>query len=416
MSARRREQLRLSFWLLPAVAVIGGVLLGIGLPVLDRLLTREGGAGFGGQAPAARAILQTIATLTVSVVGLAFSVTLVALQLASQQLSPRVLRTFRRDRLNQATLAAFLGTAAYSVLVLRSVRAGEVPDLSVTAALVFVSASLILFVAFVNNIVSSLQPSHVVQRILRDGLELLEAHDREVPLPARPAMPAATARASRAGFLEQVDAERAARVLADADAVAWQRAAIGDYVVSGDVLAEIHAAGTPSAKTVAAVESAFRIGPERSLVADPAFPIRQLADIALRALSPSLNDPTTAENALGAVTELLIRARDRPQSHRAVTDDAGVVRLVLLTEDIDGLVRLAFAQVCAQVGDDPTLALRLLGLLERIGGTEATRQAHLLAERYEGSGAPAEERARVRAAAPTRGAWSEGRTPPQGSR
>ena len=398
MTRRSREHLRSPFWALPAVAVGGGVLLGIALPVLDRQLTRAGGVGFGGEAAAARAILQTIATLTVSIVGLAFSVTLVALQLASQQLSPRVLRTFRRDRLNQATLAAFLGTAAYAVLVLRSVRTGEVPDLSVTAAFVFFSASLILFIAFINNIVNSLQPAHVVQRILRDGLELLERRDQGAQLPWRPLTPAATARASHAGFLEHVDAERAARVLARAGAVAWQRAAVGDYLVSGDALAEVHAPDAAREEATAAVAGVFRIGPERSLAADPAFPIRQLADIALRALSPSLNDPTTAENALGAITELLIRARDRPLSPRAVSDAEGVARLVLLPTEFDALVRLAFAQVCGHVGGDVTLALRVLGLLERVGGAEATRQADVLAERFGQSGAPAEERARVRAA------------------
>jgi len=399
MTRHRREQVRSAFWALPAVAVIGGVLLGIGLPALDNVLTRAGGVGFGGEAAAARAILQTIATLTVSIVGLAFSVTLVALQLAAQQLSPRVLRTFRRDRLNQATLAAFLGTAIYAVLVLRSVRADEVPDLSVTAAFVFVSASLILFVAFINNIVNSLQPAHVIERILRDGLELLRHHDEGSQQPEPPTTSGTQVRATRAGFLEQIDADRAVRALARANARAWQRTPIGDYIVSGDVLAEIEAADGVGQNVTTAVARAFRIGSERSLVADVAFPIRQLADIALRALSPSLNDPTTAENALGAMTELLVRARDRTPRSQAIADADGVARLVVLPADDDGLVRLAFAQVCGHVGDDAMLATRVLALLERVGGAEARDEAHELADRFEANGAPAEVRARVREAA-----------------
>ncbi len=129
---------------------------------------------------------RTIAGATVSIVGLAFSVTPVALQLAPQQLRPRVLRTFRRSRLSQATLAAFLGSAVDAILVLRSVRSSEVADLSVTAAIVVATGSLVLFVAFVGDIVTSLQPAQVVARILRDGEKMLA--DTQEPTPGSRAL------------------------------------------------------------------------------------------------------------------------------------------------------------------------------------------------------------------------------------
>lgn len=392
-----REQLRSAFWVLPALGVAVAVVLGLGLPWVELRLT-GGGLGYGGDAPAARAILSAIATLTVSVVGLAFSVTLVALTLAAQQLSPRVLRTFRRDRLNQATLAAFLATAVYALLVLRAVRVDDVPDMAVTLAFVLVVTSLALFVAFVNNIVLALQPATVVRRVVDDGLELVGWYaERREPPPEEPSGLVAV-RAPRSGFLQDVDLEGATEALARAGAVAWQRAAFGDYVVSGDVVAEVDAPPARREEACAASAAAFRVSGERSLSADLALPVRQLADIALRGLSPGLNDPTTAENALGGATEVLVRARELADGVVLGRDDQGAVRVVLRAPDVDALVRLAFAQVRGHVRDDATLALRLVGLLARVGGDEATRQAVLLGEAFEAGSAPMAERAAVRAA------------------
>ena len=199
-----------------------------------------------------------------SVVGLAFSVILVALTLAAQQLSPRVLRTFRRERLNQATLAAFLATAVYALLVLRAVRTADVPDVSITLALVLVVTSIGLFVAFVHHIVLSLQPATVVHRVVDDGLELVRWYaENEEDAPHEPSG-LVPVRASQAGFLQDVDVEEAAGALARAGAAASQRAAFGDYVVRGDVVAEVHAPPEQREAAVAATAAAFAVGEERA--------------------------------------------------------------------------------------------------------------------------------------------------------
>lgn len=407
MRAGRLERLRRGFWPLPALGLVLGAGLGLGLPALEGLAGgAEGVFAFGGEPAAARDLLVAIATLTVSIIGLAFSVTLVALTLASQQLSPRVLRTFRADRLNQSTLAAFVGVAVYALLVLRSVRAGAdsyVPGASTTLALAGTVAALGLFVAFVNNIVLSLQPATIIRRIAKDGRTALEATAAGEPVPEPPA-PArgAPVRADRAGYVQGVDAGAAVAALAAADRSARLCPRTGDFVASGDVLAVLEGDAAPDEALAGRLRAAVTLGQERSLEQDAAFPIRQLADIALKALSPSLNDPTTAENALGSMGELLVRAAGRPLGPRAVRDGAGRVRLHVPGQELGALVRLGFDQVRGQVRDDPALAVTVLEMLARVrraapADGEAARQAALVVERFGGSGAVADDRERVRA-------------------
>ena len=138
------DALRRSFWFLPAAAMAAGLVTGFGLVELDYALGLDPGVFTFVDLQSARAVLQTIATVTVSVAGLAFSVTVVALQLASQQLSPRVLRTFQGDRLAQGVLAAFVGTFVYSLIVLAKLTERGVPALSVTIAIVLAVAAFAL--------------------------------------------------------------------------------------------------------------------------------------------------------------------------------------------------------------------------------------------------------------------------------
>jgi len=161
--SRLADRVRTAFWAIPAVAMALGVAAGILLPQIDEALkqTTFSVLGFGGNAEGARGMLSTIAGATVSVAGLAFSVTVVALTLASSQLSPRVLRTFRERRLYQVTLAVFLGTFVYALLVLRTVRADPVfvPEVSIGLAIVLAVAAFGLFVAFIGDLVVSVQAS-----------------------------------------------------------------------------------------------------------------------------------------------------------------------------------------------------------------------------------------------------------------
>ena len=375
------DALRRSFWFLPVVAMLGGGVLGVLVPMLD---TATGGTfGFFSTSDrdSARGLLETIATVTVSVAGIAFSVTVVALQLASQQLGPRVLRTFQADRLSQATLAVFLGLFVYALIALgrvSTISLGEgvdSPNLVLTLGVLVAVLAFGLFAAFIQNTVVSLQASTVISRINADAISCLEC-----PYPSGLGEPAAdgsgdargggqprSVTAPAAGFLNAIPVEDVIAAATSRDGLVIQRVPLGDYVIGGLEVAEVHSGEDPEA-LAEEIAGMISIGDERTLIQDVAFPVRQLADIALRALSPSLNDPTTAETAMGALTHVLAEfARQDPVSLERADGD-GIVRFVAVAPDLGDLVRLGFEQVRihGEDQDRPVLSVRLKQLLEQL--------------------------------------------------
>ncbi|CAA9512411.1 MAG: hypothetical protein AVDCRST_MAG69-2560 [uncultured Solirubrobacteraceae bacterium] len=372
------DALRQSFWALPGVGISLGVLVGYFLVEIDYSHELAPGIFNFVDLQSARAVLQTIATVTVSVIGLSFSVILVALQLASQQLSPRVLRTFQGDRLVQSVLAVFIGTFMYCLVVLAKLREDGVPALSISVGVLSAIVAFVLFVAFIHHIVVSLKPSTLIKRIGADGRWVIEqrwpqaggetdvsrravlwaAGDDGVAVPAR-----------QAGFVSAIDVDGLIRMGAKRRLSIVQRAEIGDYVLTGAVLATLHGDRDMATEAADDVRGRFTLAPERSLVGDVGFPIRQLADIALRGLSPSLNDPTTAENALDMLADLLIRfaAEDPVEPVRA--DAEGEPRFVASVPDLGDLVRLGFEQVRVAAAGHPVIARRMIGRLEEVART-----------------------------------------------
>lgn len=402
----RLEAVRSAFWLPSALAVPVAIGLAFVLTEIDSHTKIELGLFGLSDAASARAVLQTIATATVSVAGLSFSVTLVALTLAAQQLSPRVLRTFRSDRIAQGTLAGFLGTFAYSLVVLArlgQVSGPRIPELSVGLAIVFALAAFGAFVAFIGDIVVALQASTVIQRTAVGGRRTAAGrHPRDVG--AAPDDLAAAERrvreriasghrwdlrTDRAGYLTEVGGvliERAAGL----DVLVDERVSVGDFLVSGQRVAEVWSDGDEE-PDLDALRDAYRLGEERTLAADVAFPVRQLADIALKGLSPGINDPTTAENAMGSLADLLVGlAGDEPVSTIRV-DGAGEPRVCAESASLDDLVFLGFEQVRQAAEDQPVVLARLGVLLDEIA--RAARAA----------GVPSAEAARQRALLTTEG-------------
>ncbi|HEV2060914.1 MAG TPA: DUF2254 domain-containing protein [Solirubrobacteraceae bacterium] len=406
------EGVRSSFGFLTGVAMALGLVLGFVLPSVDAALDLGDAPVFGFADPeVGRSLLETVATATVSVAGLSFSVTVVAFTLASSQLSPRVLRTFRADRLSQATLACFLGTFIYCLAVLIRLgsadEGGSVPNLSITLAVALAVVSFAMFAAFIAHIVSMLQPSSIIDGIRATGRRSLEspypAGVGETPdtaaaeralLRTRDGDGGRPVRADRQGYVSTVYATRLLTSAAGCDAVVVQRVQIGEYVIPGLLLADVWCADHGRREDlVATVRAAFVLGRQRTPVQDPAFAVRQLADIALKGLSPGINDPTTAQNAMEALTALLVRFATGDPVSRLRADEHGVVRLVALAPDLDDLVRLGFEQVRVFAASDPAVSRRLLTLLARIdeaarsAGIRCIEPAHQAALIAEGCGA-----------------------------
>ena len=391
--SERWDAVRSSFGFLPGVAMLFGLVAGFGLPTLDKEFgVTIPALSFDGQ-DSARSVLETIATSVVAVAGLSFSVTVVAFTLASSQLSPRVLRSFRRDRLSQMTLAALLGTFVYCLVVLVrlgvSDRSAEPPNLAVSVAMIAAFGSFALFAVFIAHIVSMLQPSSVIAAIHADARGVIA--ERYPGGPGEPDDPAGaeaaaehrlaagpqlTARAGPdgGGYLNAVDTGGIVAAAAQADVIVEQVQPIGCWVLPGQALAAIRLPGSGlsvdgesgEADLVSTVESCFRLGKQRTNIQDAGFPIRQLADIALKGLSPGINDPTTAQNAMEQLTSILVEFARSEGCSPVRVDEHGVPRFVAVAPDLDGLVRVGFGEVRVCSGEQPSFSGRMAELLAHL--------------------------------------------------
>jgi uncharacterized membrane protein len=385
ISRARAEALRRSFWLPPAIGMVGAVIAAYLMSTLDAAVDAHIGLFTFNDLESARSVLTTLATVTVSVAGLSFSVTIVALQLAASQLSPRVLTTFREDRLAQATLAGFIGVFAYSVVLLGRLGGGrgDVPELSMVAPMIAALGAFGLFVAFIGRFVAGLQASTVIRRIAADARRALDSrHPVDIgqppndPARARAAVDhriatgrAIELRARRAGYVLELRAGRLMSCAREYDALVVQVVSVGDLVITGQLVAEGYVSrddGDDTDAIGAALERAFRYGEERTMVQDAAFPVRALADVALRALSPAMNDPTTAENAFGSLTDILGEFARRAPASRIRVDGDGTPRLLAQTPELGDLIALGLDQARDLVAAEPVLRERLAVWLEEV--------------------------------------------------
>jgi uncharacterized membrane protein len=390
------ERVRSTFWALPAACMALAIAAAFVLPAVDESIQLPDAVSFSGGPDTARAVLQMIATVAVSVAGISFSVIVVALVLASQQLSPRVLRSFQRHPLNQVVLGVFLGTAAYSLYVLLSLEDGadEVPEAAVTVAAVLAAVSLMLFVVFLHHVVRSLNASAVIRRIAADGHQAIHrpypdavgeppederAADEAIRELTSRAAPREV-RAPRAGYVASVKGYALLAAAEECEGFVEQRVPIGDFCVTGAVLALVWVEPPRREELVRRVEAAFVLNEERLVDHDVAFPVRQLADVALKGLSPSVNDPTTAENAMDSVTDSLVRVACRPTPALVRADGLGRPRFRACVPSLDALVRLGYDQARRDGAARPSFSVRLLELLadlREMGGERAARCAEI---------------------------------------
>ena len=327
------------FWVVPALWCAAAVVLGIVVPEVERQNYVRMPLLFAGGTDGARALLSTIAGAMISVTGLVFSITIVVLQLASSQFSPRVLRTFLDDRIPQNTLGVFAASFLYALTVLRSVidsgvRPGSssVPQVAISLAYALVLASVAMFLWFIHHITRSISVGSVVGQLSAETRHLVERNE-DVHRPVRAdraprAHPAAqhVVVASGSGVLDLVDRRALVRTASDHDGHVEVLHRRGTFVPEGAPLALVHAdaAGTDWDDPVC---RALHLAAQRSLQQDVSFGIRQLVDIAERALSPGINDPTTAVQVLDQLHDLLRRIGSLPDADPTSYDDDGAPRL-----------------------------------------------------------------------------------------
>lgn len=364
------------FWMVPLACTIAALAAGVALPELDRAATGEIPFVFPGGPDGARSVLSTITSAMISVTGLVFSITMVVLQLASSQFTPRVIAPFLQSRVTQATLGVFVAAFVFSLTVLRSVEGdadGEafVPQLSVTVAYLLVLLSVAFFLAFIHHITTSIQVSRVISavgdRTVALVEEILPDADADAAGPTwspRPSDPHGHVAAGRAhGHVVSIDFATLVEVAREADIVLSLDARVGDFVVEGQPLAQSWGA-VPDADATGRIDAALRRESERTMVQDPAFGIRQLVDIAERALSPGINDPTTAVQAIDELHRILRVVVQRPNPSPYVVDADDRVRVVHRPDAASDLVVLAVEEIAHYGRDSVQVPRRLTALLD----------------------------------------------------
>jgi uncharacterized membrane protein len=400
------ERSRSSLFFVPMFAVFVATVLGLAALAVDRRVgttLAELPLGFTSTVESARTLLGVIAGATISFAGIAFSVSLLIIQLASSQYSPRVVHTLFRDPFNKRVMALVVGVFTYCVVVLRSVRSASepggdpvIPSISVTIAVILGVATILAIVAFIDHSAHAMDISEILDRIRRESVRRIRAGwtptdpgtltDPDIPPP--PAEPTTVIRAERSGWIQQIDTASILDHLPDGTTARVETEA-GRYAIEDMRLISISPpTDVPGLSSV--LNAAFVIGQTRTMQRDVTYGLRQLVDVSVKALSPGINDPTTARDAIvhtAAVLSELLRHDPPP----AVMFDRSC-RLVMAEQPTHRqLIQLAYDEPRRAAAGHPTVCLSLLGTLETLIETlsaaglehrtpELGRQARLIAE------------------------------------
>ncbi len=379
------SNLRSSLWFLPLLIVAASVVLAVVLIEADssgsgRLLA-EWPRLFGAGAAGARGMLSTIAGSMISVVGVTFSMTLVALAMASSQYTSRILRNFMSSRITQGVLGIFAGIFTYCLIVLRAIRGGDegafVPQLAAFFGFVLAVGGVGVLIFFIHHVASSIQASSIVASVAHETVQAIdrlfpkqlgngpaEADDYRAsfPLTGRPwqIIPAKTS-----GYIQSVNSAVLLRIAKQQTTIVRMERGIGEFVVQDTPLVSLGLEGPQDAETTDALQDAFSLSYHRTLEQDAAFGIRQLVDVALKALSPGINDTTTAVTCIDYLTMILSRLapRDIPASHR---HDDGALRVIAIGPSFESILGEAFDQIRESAKGNLGIMLRLLGAFQTI--------------------------------------------------
>ncbi len=387
-SHSRREVLRTNLWLVPGIEVIAAVALFAGTTLLDRAAYRGvfevPSWVINGSADGARQILTAIAAAVITVVGVVFSIILVTLTLASTQFGPRMLRNFIRDRATQLTLGTFVATFVYAVLVLVSIGPGShgdfVPHIGVTVTLALIVADMGVLIYFIHHTAASIQLPQVIASIARDLSEAIEtqggddgpgsaSHLESGPTPGELLSLMETGggvvRAPASGYLQFIRHRILVRLAAEAGAVMSLDHRPGHFIVQGHRVALVW---PPEAVTRVsdALGRAHITGPHRTLTQDVSFGIDQLVEIAIRALSPAVNDTFTALTCIDWLGDNLCKIINRWHPARVHRDEHGFVRVIAAQPTYERLVQRSFEKIRQAGNGMPAVMIRQLEALAKI--------------------------------------------------
>ncbi|NJM73442.1 MAG: DUF2254 domain-containing protein [Scytonema sp. RU_4_4] len=374
------DSLHSSYWFVPTLIAIASVGLAVTMLGIDRAghygPIKEWGWIYSGGPDGARALLSTVAGSIVTVTGTAFSITIVALQLAASSFGPRLLRNFMQDTGNQVVLGTFISTFVYSLLVLRTIHGEDydifVPQLSVTVGMILAFISIGVLIYFIHHASTIIQASHVIKSV---SDELNRAIDRLFPekigrgvkeqhlfaeIPANVAEEACPIKSAGNGYLQGIDNDELMKIAYQHNLILRIVTRPGKFVVKGSNLVMVFPGERVNHKLTKEINDAFILDKERTEQQDVEFPIAQLVEIALRAISPGINDPFTAIRCIDRLSAGLSRfaQRDIPSPYRY--DKNNNLRMIAEPVTFAGLTDAAFNQIRQYSIKDVAVTIRLL--------------------------------------------------------
>ncbi|WP_328446274.1 DUF2254 domain-containing protein [Streptomyces sp. NBC_00386] len=393
-----REHLRDTFWFAPTAAmllvfvvwaaataadtaIVGSLHDARDYDTLDDLLRL---------ADDAKAVVTVVSSAMMTFIGVVFSISLVAVQMASGQFSPRVVRIFVRSRITKATFAVFLATFLLSLLVLTSYEGQadaryvtSIPLIQSVLTLAMLGLSLLLFVLYVNQTLRLMRISHVIDHITHEAFKVVAHMPVARSTGEEDALGPETAQVAhhgRAGVLRDVNIARLVRAARREGVVLRLIPRIGDFVVPGTPLFAVHGGPAPAGRRP--LSHTVSVGVERTFHQDFAFGMRQLADIGLRALSAAVNDPTTAVQAIDRIVQFLAAVAGRPLDAALHRDRHGNVRLVQSVPGWTELVDLGFTEIRGCAVGAPQVTRRIVAGLDDLAAiAPADRREPLLRHR-----------------------------------
>lgn len=372
------EDVTNAFWVLPALIVFvlaGLAVLAVDIQLLGHLPDWIPSTWvYGGGETGARTLLGAIASSTIGVAGTLFSITIAALTLASSQMGPRLLRNFMRDRGNQVTLGVLLGTFGYSLIVLRSVRGGDdnafVPSLGVTLGVVLAGACVALLIYFIHHVANRINVDTVIELVHDDVVHDMERLTLHEPCPLfnddvdweR----ATTVCLPHSGYLQQLDTSALVAWASEHDCVVRVLKRPGEFVYP---FAPIALLSSPVEDAEGAVWKRIALSQQGGSPADFTFPIAQLVEVAVRALSPGINDPRTAISVLNRMGAALAWLSPR-HLHGGVYAKDGVVRLRIPPLGYADVTAVMFDMIRQNAGTSPSVLTHLMAVLSAVAGIE----------------------------------------------
>ena len=364
-TARLVTYLKSSLWVVPVLCVLAGAALSFGTLAIDRAFDYEAiPSVLVGDPAAVISILSTIAASMVSLTALVLTITMVVVQLAMGQFSPRIVQRILRDKPSQVAIGVFVATFVHAILAVREITVGvdgrgHVPGVAVVTALILVLVSIVVLVLYVHHIGQALRVSSLIELVGTDTRALIE---REYPAAHEEAPRKGIVRARQPGIVIAIGFDELVTEATRADCMIELLPALGEFVPGGAPLFRIH--GTPVGLNEEALHAAILVDEERSLEHDVAYGVRLLVDIAERSLAQSpFQDPTTAVQAIDRLHDILRNLARRPFHDGQYRDSGGRVRLVVRTMTWEAYVHLAFDEIRLAGAASPQVSRRLAAAL-----------------------------------------------------